>query len=62
MTFLNIYKRVSLPLVAESQSSCILIAIVLVIGPELKPLPSSSMVETLKEKFWMMRKRDSMEN
>ena len=41
MTHSNIYKRVHVPLVAKSQSSWILLAIALVVGPELRPLPTS---------------------
>ena len=41
MTFLNMYKRVSLPSVAKSQSSWIFITINLMVGPKLGLLPSS---------------------
>jgi len=40
MEFLNIYRKVSLPSVAESQSSWIFFAIDLVVWPELGLLPS----------------------
>ena len=46
MTFLNMYNRVSLSSVPESQSSCILFATALGVGLELRPLPS-----TVKEKY-----------
>jgi len=41
MAILNMYRRVSLPsVVAESQSSCIFLAMDLVDGPDLDLLPS----------------------
>jgi len=44
MAFLNMYKRVSLPSVAESQSSCIFLAMDLVVGPDFGLLPSKVLV------------------
>jgi len=41
MAFLNMYKRVSLSSVAESQSYCIFLAMDLVVGPDLRLLPSA---------------------
>jgi len=36
MAFLNVYRKISLSSVAESQSSCIFLAMDLVVGPELR--------------------------
>ena len=47
MAFLNMYKRISLPSVAKSQSSCILFTIALVVGSQLRPLLQTHRHSTL---------------
>jgi len=45
MAFLNMYRRLSLPSVVESQSSKIFLIMDLVVGPELGLLPSPTNTE-----------------
>jgi len=56
MAFLNMYRNVSLPPIAELQSSCIFLAMDLVVGPEFGPkldlLPSRTL--EIGKKFNML--------
>ena len=59
MKFLNIYRRVSPPSITQSQSSWIVLAIDLVVGPELGLLPSSLSHSYWILQAWKVRKEDS---